>query len=145
MNTMKQPRDRQEHGVRLRDFVGEEAAWGTELGIQVFARINKDLAVLNQGTLVLVDYSGLERSDSSFQREAVVETLRKHRPRLLFVGVNLSDADMKTNLELALEKRGECFVVRSSTGATVIGKLPAAELLETLKLASRHGELASTM
>lgn len=145
MNVMKETRKRQEHGIRLRDFVGDDAAWGTELGIQVFARINRDLAGLSQGALVLVDYRGLERSDSSFQREAVVETLRKHRPRLLFVGVNLSDADMTTNLELALEKRGECLVVRSSTGATVIGKPLAAEVLETLKLASRHGELASTM
>ncbi len=139
MNTMKQVWKRQEHSVRLRDFVGDAAAWGTELGIQVFARINKDLAGLNQGSLVVVDYDGLERSDSSFQREAVVETLRKHRPRLLFVTVNLNDPDMKTNLELALEKRAECLVVRSSTGVALIGKPLAGELMDTLKLASRVG------
>jgi len=77
--------------IRLVEYVGRTEAWGTDLGARVFARLNVDLMGLSEGTLVPIDFAGLERSDVSFQREAVVETIRKHRPRLLFVDVEESE------------------------------------------------------
>src|SRR5262245_51413116 len=109
METMK--RNRRQHPIVLREVVAGSHAWGTEFGATVHARINSHLMALGEGTLVPIDYEGLERSDVSFQREAVVETLRRHRPRLLFIAVNLADPDMRENLTLALERRGECLLV----------------------------------
>jgi DNA-binding MarR family transcriptional regulator len=107
----------------LQTLVGSADAWGTELGARIFAQINLQLINLGQGTLIWVDYRGLERSDASFQREAVVETIRKHRPRLLFVAINLSNADLRANLEFALLRRGESLLILEDDGqVTVIGK-----------------------
>ena len=109
--------------VRLADMSRTTHAWGTELGAKVFSELNVVLISLSEGTRVQIDYEGLERSDASFQREAVVETVRKHRPRLLFVVVNLEDPDIRANLELALEKRGESLLLKEPEGRVrVIGR-----------------------
>lgn len=132
MNETKQ--NRATRMIRLVEYVGRTEAWGTDLGARVFARLNVDLMGLSEGTLVPIDFAGLERSDVSFQREAVVETIRKHRPRLLFVANNLDDIDLRTNLDLALEKRGESLLLVSREGnLEVMGKRLAEEQLRTLE------------
>jgi hypothetical protein len=142
METMKQARP--ESVVSLVQHAGGTDAWGTELGATVFANLNLDLIGLSEGTLVPLDYEGLERSDASFQREAVVETLRKHRPRLLFIAVNLSDPDVRSNLELALEKRGDCLLIRENEGCSVIGKRLTAEHRATLEAVWDAGRITSS-
>jgi hypothetical protein len=143
MQTMK--RNRREHSVVLSEQVAGGQAWGTEFGAQIFGRINSQLMALGEGALVAIDYGKLERSDVSFQREAVVETLRKHRPRLLFVAVNLSDPDLRENLSLALERRGEWMLVRDEQDRpTVLGKRLAAEQVATLEKVWSTGELLSS-
>lgn len=143
MQTMK--RKRREHPISLTQEVGARDAWGTEFGANVFAHINLRLLGVGEGTLVPIDYSGLERSDVSFQREAIVETLRKHRPRLLFIAVNLSDPDMRENLSLALERRGECLLVREQgRHPTVLGKRLTPEQQATLERVWATTELMSS-
>src|SRR5262249_127038 len=116
-----------------------------ELGATVFAELNLALIGCSEGTLVPVDYAGLERSDASFQREAVVETLRKHRPRLLFLAINLSDPDVRSNLELALDRRGEALLVRDDGGGvTVIGRRLTSEQKSTLEAVLSTGEMTSS-
>jgi len=142
MKTIKQNRDTLL--LRLVKYIGRSEAWGTDLGARVFSQLNTELISRSEGTLVLIDYDGLERSDVSFQREAVVETLRKHRPRLLFVAVNLEDPDLLTNLELALEKRGEFLLVRRGNGEVrVIGKRLPEEQKRTLETVWKAGEATS--
>lgn len=143
METMKQTR--RELVLSLAEEVQGSDAWGTEFGAEVFARINLKLLVLGEGALVTLDYSGLRRSDVSFQREAVVETLRKHRPRLLFVATGLNDPDLRENLSLALERRGESLLVRE-TGAhpAVIGKRLAPDQQSTLERIWVVGEITSS-
>lgn len=132
MNEAKQKRATR--AIRLAEYVGRPEAWGTDLGARVFAKLNVDLMSLSEGTLVPIDFAGLERSDVSFQREAVVETIRKHRPRLLFVAVNLDDIDLRTNLDLALEKRSESLLLVLSYGQVeVMGKKLAEEQVRTLE------------
>src|SRR6266481_5675645 len=114
---------RPQFSVVLRALVNSSEAWGTDLGAKVFAQINVLLINVGMGTLVWVDYNGMERSDASFQREAIVETIRKHRPRLLFVAINLRSSDLRANLEVALERRAESLLLHESDGqVTVIGK-----------------------
>ncbi len=67
-------------------------------------------------------YSGIVRTDVSFQREAVGETVRRHRPRLLFIASNVGSEDVLANLAAALEARGEILLVR----AGLIGRIEAA-------------------
>jgi hypothetical protein len=121
-------------------------AWGAERGAEAYGRINIRLRSLSEGTLIVLDYSGLDRSDVSFQREAVVETIRKHRPRLLFVAANLMDADLRANVDHALERQGESLLVREANGAhEVIGKPLTKEHGATLQAVSGHGEFTSGM
>lgn len=130
--------------TRLVEYVGRPEAWGTDLGARVFAQLNIDLMGLSEGTLVPIDFAGLERSDVSFQREAVVETIRKHRPRLLFVAIGLDDADLRTNLDLALDKRGESLLLRTSEGhRELIGRRLAEEQRNTLEQVWKAGEVTS--
>lgn len=143
METTK--RIHREHPISLCHEVGGQDAWGTEFGARIFARINVQLLGVSEGTLVPIDYSGLERSDVSFQREAVVETLRKHRPRLLFIAVNLTDPDVRENLSLALERRGEWLLSREKNRQpTVLGKRLTPEQQATLEKAWTTGELTSS-
>lgn len=142
MNTMKQ--NREEVLVSLFEKAAGTDAWGTEFGASVFAQINLGLLSLGEGTLVLLDYAGLERSDVSFQREAVVETLRKHRPRLLFIALNLSDVDLRENLQLALERRGEWLLARDPDGTAVIGKRLTPEQQATLERIWQDGDVTSS-
>jgi hypothetical protein len=138
-------RNRREFPIALQTYLDEKDAWGTEFGASVFGRINLELLNLGDGTLVPIDYSGLTRSDVSFQREAVVETLRKHRPKLLFIATRLTDPDIRENLALALERRGEVLLVADDPAhPTVLGKRLAAEQLATLERAWVEGEVAST-
>lgn len=143
METMK--RNRREYPIVLRDQLDGHDAWGTEFGAAVFGRLNIKLLGVGEGTLVPIDYTGLDRSDVSFQREAVVETLRKHRPRLLFIAVNLSDPDMRENLSLALERRGEWLLARDDPRRpTVLGKRLTPEQQATLEKVWIAGELMSS-
>lgn len=125
---------------------GRTEAWGTDLGARVFGTLNLKLMGLGEGTLVPVDYSGLERTDVSFQREAVVETFRKHRPRLLFVVVNLVDQDVRTNLEHALDRRGDCVTALEPDGRRkVLGKKLSEEQQATLERMWKLGEATSAL
>jgi hypothetical protein len=143
METAKQ--NRPTYRYHLMTFVDRPDAWGTDLGARVFARINVALMGLSEGTEVLIDYEGLERSDVSFQREAVVETVRKHRPRLLFVVVNLIDRDLRMNLELALERRGDTLLLRGPTGPELLGKQLPREQRRALALVWKLGEATSAV
>src|SRR5689334_14980715 len=134
------------YGVTLRDLVQGPDAWGTDLGAKVFGAIDARLTPLSEGTLILVDFTGVARSDVSFQREAVVETLRKHRPRLLFMATNLVDPDLRANLDHALDRRGESLLVRDPDGQTlVIGRRLAREHEATLKAVRSRSEFTSGM
>jgi hypothetical protein len=117
----------------LTDCTRRPDAWGTEFGAAVFSEINVRLLAVGEGTLIPISVRGLEHSDVSFLREAVVETLRKHRPRLLFVAVHLSDPDLRENLELALERRGEWLICRDPAGTNVLGKRLTQEHMSTLE------------
>ena len=137
---------KEEYVVSLTGLLsGRTEAWGTDLGARVFGAMNLELMGLGEGTLIRLDYAGLERTDVSFQREAVVETLRKYRPRLLFVIVNLRDQDIQTNLEHALERRSESVLAREPAGLRVLGKKPSEEQEATLRRVWELGEATSAM
>jgi hypothetical protein len=143
METMK--RIRREFSLSLRDLIEGNDAWGTEFGASIFSKINMRLLGVGEGALVPIDYLGLERSDVSFQREAVVETLRKHRPRILFVAVNLTDPDIRENLSLALERRGEWLLSRQDAPyPAVLGKRLTPEQQGTLERVWAQGEVTSS-
>jgi hypothetical protein len=144
MKTTKQ--NRAVHELRLTSYIGRTDAWGTDLGARVFAKINVDLMKLSDGTLVFIDFAGLERSDVSFQREAVVETVRKHRPKLLFVAVNVEDEDLLTNLDVALDRRGEVLLYCKNDGpARVLGRPLPQEHRKTLERVWQLGEATSAL
>lgn len=145
METMKQIKP--EFKVNLTSLLdGRSEAWGTDLGARVFGTLNLRLMGLGEGTLVPVDYAGLERTDVSFQREAVVETVRKHRPRLLFVVVNLVDQDVRTNLEHALDRRGDSVIaLEPDGGRKVLGKKLSEEQQATLERVWELGEATSAL
>lgn len=142
---MKRPKQNWgEHRLNLVDHIGRADAWGTDLGARVFSKINTALTSLDDSVIVRIDYGGLERSDVSFQREAVVETLRKHRPKLLFVAEGLSDDDLRLNLEMALSRRGEAVLSRGSEGVDVLGKPLPPEHRLTLERVWQLGEVTSS-
>ena len=89
MNPLRRPRST--YRISLQVHTKEADAWGTDLGARVSAEINRTLVGLSEGTVVVFDYAGIRRSDASFQREAVVETIRRHHPRLLFVVEGIED------------------------------------------------------
>ncbi len=141
MDEIKTPPD---YTVLLRQPGDDPDAWGTSAGISVFLRLNAELVRLAYGTLVVLDYSGIERTDVSFQREAVVETVRKHRPRLLFIASNVGAEDVVANLAAALQARGEALLLRSQRGRPrIVGRRLAKEHEDTLSAIQEHSEFTS--
>ncbi len=107
---------RSTHRISLRELTGFDDAWGTDLGAKISADLNRMLVTQSAGTLAVFDFSGIKRSDASFQREAIVETMRRHRPRLLFLIEGITNPDLRSNLVLALERRGDAVFVRNDDG-----------------------------
>lgn len=134
-----------DYTVRLAQPEGGPDAWGTSAGIDVFLRLRAELTGLADRTVAVLDYSEIERTDVSFQREAVVETVRRHRPRLLFVASNVGNEDVLANLAAALEARGEILLVRSQQGPPrILGRRLAKEHLDTLSAIQEQHPFTST-
>lgn len=136
---------RRETLIRLADLLAGRDAWGTDHGAKIFAEINLRLLNEREGTLALIDFADVKWSDVSFQREAVVETLRKHRPGILFIVINLTDPDLRENLEMALERKGESLLLRDAEGISVIGRGLTMDQLGTLQQIWSLGEVTSSM
>lgn len=141
MNPLKRPRST--YRISLKMHTKEADTWGTDLGARVSAEINRTLVGLSEGTLVVFDYVGIRRSDASFQREAVVETIRRHHPRLLFIVEGVEDRDLRSNLVLALERRGNAVLLRGKSGRVdAVGAVTQPQI-ETLAAVSNLDEITS--
>jgi hypothetical protein len=135
----------EEYRVRLRD-VGSAEAWGTARGALAFGKMNAQLLRLPERTLVVLDFTALARADVSFLREAVVEIVRKYRPRLLFIAMSLGNPDLQANLESALALQGESLLMRQAKSEPVVlGKKLPREHRVTLQALQRHREFTSGM
>lgn len=142
---MNRIKERPEYKLRLSKLASPRA-WGTAAGAAAFAKANQCLLPLPDRTLVAIDFTGIERADVSFLREAVVEVVRKHRPRLLFIVAELVDADVRANLESALALRGEALLIRRMRGAPIVaGKQLPREHELTLRTLQEHEEFTSAM
>lgn len=136
---------RAEVAIGLKRYVGAEA-WGTAKGAEVFSKLNTELLPCREGTLVVFDFGEIQRADVSFLREAVVEIMRKHRPRLLFIADNLIDADIRANLESALTWRSESLLSRESgEDPVVLGRQLPKEHELTLRALTSRSEFTSGM
>ena len=125
--------------VKLAQVARGIEAWGTAAGARAFASLNEQLRKAGTGTLVVLDYHGIVRTDVSYQREAIVETLRKHRPRLIFIAQHFADEDVLANLSVALEASGERMLVRDPPrGPRIVGRQLGSEHLATLGLVQLH-------
>jgi hypothetical protein len=136
---------RQEYALRLHDLAGVEA-WGTARGAQAFGKINSQLLRLPDRTLVSLDFTGIARADVNFLREAVVEIVRKYRPRLLFIVACIADPDLQANMESALVLQSESLLMRRPKAEPlVLGKKLPNEHSLTLQALQRHAEFTSGM
>jgi len=142
---MNRIKERPEYKLRLSKLASSHA-WGAAAGAAAFTKANQHLLPLPDRTLVVIDFTSIERADVSFLREAVVELVRKHRPRLLFIVADLADPDVQANLESALALRGEALLIRRLRGAPfVIGKQLPREHELTLRTLQEHAEFTSAM
>jgi hypothetical protein len=137
-------RQRPTYRISLYSNTNEQPdAWGTDFGVSVAAKINRALGGLSEGTLVAFDYGEIKRADASFQREAIVEPMRRHRPRLLFVVEGVADPDIRANLILALQQRGEVVLIRGKAGRSeAIGTITRPRL-DTLAAVAGADEVTS--
>src|SRR5688572_22475758 len=117
MKRINEPRP--DYPLRLEDIMGAEG-WGTSRGAQAFGKINLQLLRVPERTLVVLQFAGVLRADVSFLREALVEILRKFRPRLLFIASALANTDLQANLESALILQGESLLLRRGRGEPLI-------------------------
>lgn len=143
---MKQVNEREAIQLRLRELAGGAEAWGTARGSQVFRKANAQLLALPERTLVVLDFAGILRGDVSFFREAIVELVRKHRPRLLFIAAGVTDNDVQANLHSALELRGESLLLRQpKREPLILGKQLPKEHDITLKALQSVTEFTSVL
>lgn len=121
-------------------------AWGTAAGLGVLSRFHDQISRVSEGTTITLDFSNLPRGDVSFFREAIVELLRRHRPRLSFIAEDVVDSDVLANLEAALASADERLLLRRPEEAPlVLGRPLASEYFDTLRFVQEFNEFASSI
>lgn len=131
--------------IAIIQWTGGGETWGTGAGVAAFQRLDSSLSEVASGTLVTLDFGGISRTDVSFQREAIVETIRKHRPRLLFLASNIQNDDVLANIQAALEARGERLLIREDAPTPqVVGRPLSDAHLRTFQAVEEHPGFTSS-
>lgn len=123
-----------------------QEAWGTAEGARTLSELNARVSQVEDGVCVTLDLSCVARADVSFFREAVVELLRRQRPRLSFIAEGVEDADIVANLEAALAASDERLLLRRHQDVpSILGKALPLEYFETLRFVHEMKEFTSSI
>ncbi|MCJ2130985.1 hypothetical protein [Methylobacterium sp. E-045] len=135
--------------IALIDMMGgETAGWGRPMGRQVFERIREFVDQRPRERVFAISMAGIEHLDFSFASETIVEIARRHRGEKGFFIVDLSDDDLRDNIDAAAVKKEQPLVVWYDGSYKLIGMPPSQGVREALAFAlerpaTRASEFAS--
>jgi len=121
--------------IRLRDCMTRSDGWGRTEGREACQRLLTAVEALPGVEVFRVSFEGVERVDSSFASETVVEVARRFRKERGVCIVDLDDKDIIENIDLAASKKEQPLFVWSGDSAMLIGLKPKTGTQEVLEFA----------
>lgn len=108
--------------------------WGHDEGHEVFRKLIKEVEASPGIQIFQISLEGVERTDSSFPRESVVELARRYRGNKGFCLTNVINQDLLDNWDAAAQKREQpLFVWNGDDEYKIIGPEPSQGNIEILK------------
>lgn len=129
--------------IRLRDHVPSAAPWGSELGRRVNECLRATVEGMPTTTIFAISLLGIERTDASFPREAVIELALHFRMRRGFYLIDLDDVDLIDNLDAAATRRQQPLLLWASTPPCILGPQPGEGVRSMLMHVLSHGAVTA--
>jgi glutaredoxin-related protein len=131
-------------------MAGETTGWGRPQGRAVLERLINAIDSQPGQQVFKLSMKGVERIDASFASEAIVELIRRYRGKKGICIVDLSDAEVRYNLEAAAEHVKFPVTVWNGNKGEAIGVKPSAGNRDAFEFAlarpqARAAEFAETM
>ncbi|MES2136898.1 MAG: DNA-binding protein [Pseudomonadota bacterium] len=105
---------------------GEKTGWGRSQGRAVLERLITAVESQPGKRVFKLSMEGVERIDASFASEAVVELVRRYRGKKGICLVDLSDGEVRFNIEAAAERVEVPVMAWNGKKGEVIGSQPSA-------------------
>ena len=139
-----------ERVLPLADLMDGSEGWGRSQGREVYLRLLRFVEDNPGVGVFMISMSGVQRMDISFSSEAIVELARRFRRIKGFCLVDLTDADLRENVDAACMKKGQPMLVVRKGISDLIGPNPSEGRREAFDFAMKHtqvraSELASAL
>jgi len=123
---------------------GETTGWGRPQGRAVLDRLITAVESRPEQRVVKLSMEGVERIDASFASEAIVELVRRYRGEKGICLVDLSDAEVRFNVDLAAARVNVPVTVWNGKVVEVIGGQPSTGNRGALEFALGRSEARAT-
>ncbi len=124
--------------IRLVEYMGRSDGWGRVQGGRVQEALRRLLESNPDEVMIRISLDGVERTDISFPREAVVELARSYRGQRGFCLTDAVDQDLLDNWDAAATKLEQpLFVWNNGAFSRQLGPEPSVGLREMLEYVNR--------
>lgn len=110
--------------VKLLDLTKNPDVWGNAKGKEVGTLLQNFIHGHPATDVFKVSFEGIERTDASFSREAVVEIASRFRTKHALTIVDLDDDDLIENLEVAAVKKEQPLFLWQDDSWKLLGPSP---------------------
>lgn len=118
--------------VKLLDLSKNPDVWGNAKGKEVGALLQRFIQGHPTTDIFKLSFDGIERTDASFSREAVVEIASRFRTRHAITIVDLEDVDLIENLEVAAVKKEQPLFLWQKDSWKLLGQNPTKGNIDLL-------------
>jgi hypothetical protein len=119
--------------IRLVEYMGRPDGWGRVLGQRVQEALRSQIESKPDEVMIRISLDGVERTDISFPREAVIELARNYRGQRGFCLTDAVDQDLLDNWDAAATKlKQPLFVWNDGVCFRQLGPEPSVGLREML-------------
>ena len=129
--------------IRFRECMNRSDGWGRARGREAYQRLLAAVERLPGVDVFRVSFKDVDRLDTSFASETVVEIARRFRKEKGFCIVDLSDEDIIENIDLAASKKDQPVFVWSDGRARLIGRQPSQGVRDALEFALARDDVRS--
>lgn len=141
VNNMKQTH----RNVKLLDLTKNPDVWGNAKGKEVGALLQNFIQGHPATDVFKVSFEGIERTDASFSREAVVEIASRFRTKHALAIVDLDDDDLIENLEVAAVKKEQPLFMWQDDSWKLLGPSPTRGNMDLLNHILTVAETTASM
>ncbi|MBN2482987.1 MAG: STAS-like domain-containing protein [Candidatus Omnitrophica bacterium] len=117
-----------------------------QVGRVVFSKLESEIKGLAEGTVLVIDFSGIGAIDYSCADEIfakLISRLQLNEYGEKYIAFKNLTSGHKENIQIVLEKKDLAVLIREKNGWDILGALDDY-LLQTLKVIMKEGQLSSS-